>query len=105
MLDPRCPLYKGSGIRWFFGLPHRRSSYRIQCREAARFVSHAAVRDKALQESVNVLTPGRVAVFLQNRFGTFDLQVINSYEVSEVLSDGLGRGSLQKKEIDPFESG
>jgi len=84
-------------------LPHKRSNYRIQRREAARFVSHAAVRDKALQESVNVLTSGRVAVFLLNRFGTFDLQVINSYDVGEVLSDSIGRGTLQSKKVDPFE--
>jgi len=84
-------------------LPHRRTSYHIQRREAARIVGHAAVRDPALKESVNLLTPGRVALILQNRFGTFDLRVINSIDLGEVLSDSLGRGTLQRKEIDLFE--
>jgi len=85
-------------------LPHRRSSYSIQRREAARLVSHAAIRDKDIQESVNSLTPGKVALFLQNQFGRFELQVVNSYDMGEVLSDSVGRGTLQRKESDLFES-
>lgn len=82
-------------------MPYRRSSYSIQRREASRIVSQAAIKDPALQESVNILTKGRIAVILQNRFGTFDLRVINSYDVGEVLSDSLGRGTLQK--VDALE--
>ena len=44
------------------------------------------------------MTPGRIALFLQNRFGRFELDVINSYDVAEVLSDSLGRGTLQRVE-------
>ena len=70
-------------------MPHRKSTYLIQRREAARIVSQAAVRDLGIQESVNILSKGRIAVILQNRFSRFDLEVINSYDVGEVLSDSL----------------
>ena len=40
-------------------------------------------------------------MFLQNRFGRFELDVVNSYDVGEVLSDSLGRGTLQK--VDALE--
>ena len=82
-------------------MPHRRSSYSIQRREAARIVSQAAVKDPSVRESVNVLTPGRIALVLQNRFGRFELDVINQYDVGEILSDSLGRGTLQK--VDALE--
>jgi hypothetical protein len=82
-------------------LPHRRTNYNIQRREAARIVSQTAVKDPAIRESINVLTSGRIAQILQNHFGTFDLRVINSYDVGEVLSDSLGRGTLQR--IDALE--
>jgi hypothetical protein len=82
-------------------MPHRRTSYSIQRHEAARIVSQAAVKDPSVRESINVLTSGRIAQILQNHFGTFDLRVINSYDVGEVLSDSLGRGTLQK--VDALE--
>jgi len=79
-------------------MPHRRSSYNIQRREAAHIVSQAAVKDPAVRESINILSSGRIAQILQNRFGTFDLQVINRYDIGEVLSDSKGRGTLQQME-------
>lgn len=82
-------------------MPHRKSNYLVQLREAARIVSQAAVKDSRVLESINVLTSSRIAQFLQNRFGTFDLQVINSYDIGEVLSDSLGRGTLQR--VDALE--
>jgi hypothetical protein len=74
----------------------RRSDRASQRREAARIVSQAALRDPALAESINRLTPGEVALRLQNRFGTFDTFIVNSYDKGEVLSDSLGRGTLQR---------
>lgn len=82
-------------------MPHRKSTYLIQRRESARIVSQAAIRDPGIQESINLLTKGRIAVILQNRFGRFELEVVNSYDVGEVLSDSLGRGTLQK--VDALE--
>jgi hypothetical protein len=79
-------------------MPHKRSSIRIQRREAARIVSQAAIRDPSIQESTNTLTPGRIALILQNRFGRFELDVINRYDLAEVLSDSIGRGTLQRVE-------
>ena len=74
-------------------MPHKRTSYSIQCREAARIVSQAAVKDTEVRESINILSSGRIAKILQNRFGTFDLQVINSYDVGEVLRQ-LGQRNI-----------
>ena len=79
-------------------MPHRRTDYNIQRREAARIVSKAAVKDPEVRESINILSSGRIAQILQNRFGTFDLQVINRYDVGEILSDSKGRGTLQQVE-------
>jgi hypothetical protein len=79
-------------------MPHRRSSYSIQRHEAARIVSQAAIKDPEVRESINVLSSGRIAQILQNRFGTFDLQVINSYDIGEILSDSKGRGIQQRVE-------
>jgi hypothetical protein len=74
----------------------RRSDHVTQRREAARIVSQAALRDPALSESINRLKPGEIALRLQNRFGTFDNHIVNTYDQGEVLSDSLGRGSLQQ---------
>jgi len=79
-------------------MPHRRTTYSIQRREAARIISQAAIRDPSIKESVNVLTSGRIAQILQTRFGTFDLRVINRYHLGEVLSDSKGTGTLQRVE-------
>jgi hypothetical protein len=79
-------------------MPHRRSSYSIQRREAARIVSQAAIKDPSIRESVNILTVGKIALILQKRFGRFELGVVNQYDVGEVLSDSVGRGTLQKVE-------
>jgi hypothetical protein len=79
-------------------MPHKKSTYAIQRREAARIVSQAAIKDPSIRETINVLTPGRIAVFLQNRFDRFELGVINRYNVGEVLSDSIGRGTLQRVE-------
>ena len=79
-------------------MPHRRSNYNIQRREAARIVSQAAVKDRAVRESINVLSSGRIAQILQSHFGTFDLRVINRYHLGEVLSNSKGTGTLQRVE-------
>ena len=73
-----------------------RSDRASQRREAARIVSQAALRDPALAESINRLNPGEVALGLQNRLGTFDTFIVNSDDKGEVLSDSLGRGTLQQ---------
>jgi hypothetical protein len=75
---------------------HRRNVRASQRRDAARIVSQAALRDPDLSESINRLTPGDIALKLQNKFGTFDNYVVNTYDQGEVLSDSLGRGSLQQ---------
>jgi hypothetical protein len=85
-------------------MPHRRSqiarSRRVdranQRREAARIVSQSALRDPELAESINRLTPGAIALRLQKKFGTFDNYLVNTYDKGEVLSDSLGRGTLQQ---------
>jgi len=74
----------------------KRSFRALQHQEAVRIVSQAALRDPALAESINRLTPGEVALGLQNRFGTFDTFIVNNYDKGEVLSDSLGRGTLQR---------
>ena len=79
-------------------MPHRRTNYSIQRRDAARIISQAAIRDPSIKESINILTNGRLAQILQNRFGTFDLRVINRYHLGEVLSDSKGTGTLQRVE-------
>jgi len=73
-----------------------RSERASQRREAARIVSQAAVRDLLVKESLNALSPGQIAAHLQTRTGTFDIFICNSYDQGEVLSDSLGRGSLQQ---------
>lgn len=80
-------------------MPKRRGRRRDranQRREAARIVSQCALRDPDLAESINRLTPGELALGLQNRFGTFDNYLVNSYDQGEVISDSLGRGTLQQ---------
>ncbi len=77
-------------------MPHKKSTYALQRRDAARIVSQSALKDPSIRESINMLTPGRIALFLQNRFGRFELDVINSYDVGEVLTDSIGGGTLQR---------
>ena len=91
------PSVNSGGVASGDSMPHRRTSYIIQRREAARIVSQAAIRDPSIQESMNSLTR-TIAQILQNRFGRFELDVINRYDVGEVLSDSIGRGTLQRVE-------
>jgi len=74
----------------------RRSDVEAQRREAARIVRQHAIRDLQIKESINILNCGEVAVKLERRFGTFDVDVINSYDRGEVLSDMYRRGTLQR---------
>ena len=74
----------------------KRSDYATQKREAARIVSQHALRDLTVKESINILTPGQIAVHLQNRLGTFDVDVINTFDQGEVTSDMYRRGTLQQ---------
>jgi hypothetical protein len=75
---------------------HRRGRKAHQRREAARIVSRHAYKDPKLREAVNRLTPGQIALNLQNMFGTFDAYVCDRYDRGEVLSDPYGRGTLQQ---------
>ena len=85
-------------------MPHKKSraakdhisDRAAQRREAARIVSLHAIRDLQVKESINILTPGQVAVHLQAKLGTFDVDIINSFDQGEVLSDMYRRGTLQQ---------
>jgi alkaline phosphatase len=70
-------------------MPHKKAHTTYRDCEAARIVNQAAVKDSSIKEAINVLMPGRIAVFLQNRFGRFELEVINRYDVGEVLSNSI----------------
>jgi len=74
----------------------KNSARHNQRREAARIVSQAAVRDLLIKESINTLNSGQIAAYLQTCTGTFDALICNSYDRGEVLSDSLGRGTLQQ---------
>jgi len=78
---------------------HKRIRKANQRREAARIVSQAALRDPELAESINLLTPGAIALRLQNKFGTFDNYIVNTYDQGEVISDSRCRGTLQQRVI------
>jgi hypothetical protein len=75
---------------------HRRGRKANQRREAARIVSRHAYEDPILREAVNRLTPGLLAVKLQKKYGTFDTHICDNYDQGEVISDSLGRGTLQQ---------
>ena len=85
-------------------MPHKKSreararisDRATQFREAARIASQHAIRDLQVKESINILTPGQIAVKLEKRLGTFDVDVINSFEMGEVLSNMQRTGSLQQ---------
>ena len=75
---------------------HRRGRKANQRREAARIVSRHAYKDPELREAVNRLTPGRIALSLQNKYGRFDTHVCDNYDLGEILSDPYGQGTLQQ---------
>ena len=64
------------------------------------YVAGSAYVDTLLGESVCVVNEHRLAGFLRWRFGVVDWRIVEMFTKGEVLSDPLGRGSLQKVDDD-----
>ena len=80
----------------FLTKAHVRKFKAKQRREARHIVSIQGYKDPEVRELVNRLSPGMIALSLQNRFGTFDTHVCDNYDLGEVLSDYYGEGTLQQ---------
>jgi hypothetical protein len=69
---------------------------RLQGREAKKIVQRFEFRDYELSESVNMLSPEKIAEFLGAVFPegiTYNFAA--RYDRGEVLTDSRGRGSIQ----------
>jgi len=69
---------------------------RLQRREAKRIVQRFAFQDVKISESINMLTPERLAAELGLMFPegvTYSFAA--RYDQGEVLTDSRGRGSIQ----------
>ena len=75
-----------------------RSNYARQRRHASRIISKEAHRDFNKAESVNTLTKEDIYNALYEEFGVPYMSIVRAHERGEVVSDGRGEGTAQKRE-------
>jgi len=81
-----------------FRLPHRRSNRAREKRLARRIVQDHAWQDLELGERINLLTSDQISILTEKRgdWRGRSVHIGRQFVRGEVISDPLGRGSLQR---------